>query len=119
MSNSISYISYLASSEENPQHRAHLYEQQTLCTIIAREQIELYLPQIEKMVNNAVSNAMNSAFRNINQALSVDVNRIVDITVKDLNKQFHSEEVSHFIADTLKTQLEDALSKMDLTLIIK
>lgn len=116
---SLSYASYLASSEESIQHRAHVYQFQELATMIAREQIELYLPKIEQMVNNSVSNAMNKALANINQATTIDVNRIVDVTCKELNAQFHSEELSTFVADTLRTTLKEGLSNMDLNLIIK
>ena len=115
---SISYASYLASREESIQHRAHVYEFQELSTMIAREQIEEYLPKIESMVNNAVSNAMSNALARAVNATEIDVNRIVDITIKDMNAQFHSEEVSKFVADNLKASLTDALKNIDVKLII-
>ena len=115
---SLSYASYLASREESIQHRAHVYECQELSTMIAREQIEEYLPKIEAMVNTAVSNAMSNALARAVNATEIDVNRIVDITIKDMNAQFHSEEVSKFVADNLKASLTDALKNIDVKLII-
>lgn len=112
------FASFLASSEENPQHRAHIFEFQEMATMIAREQLELYLPKIEAMVNTAVNNAMSNALSRAVSATEIDVNRIVDITVKDMNAQFHSEEVSKFVADNLRATLTDALKNIDLNLII-
>lgn len=115
---SLSFASYLAGGEESIQHKEHIYQFQELSTMIAREQIEEYLPRIEAMVNNAVNNAIGNALSRAVSATAVDVNRIVDITIKDMNAQFHSEEVSKFIADNLKAELINALQKIDLKLII-
>ena len=53
---SLTYASYLASREENPQHRAHIYEFQELFTMICKEQIDEYLnTKIEPMIENAVA----------------------------------------------------------------
>lgn len=112
------YASFLASSEENPQHRAHIYEFQEMATMIAREQIELYLPKIETMVNNAVSKSLHSALAGVDKATAVDVNEIVSVVVKDMNKEFHSERLRSFVADNLRIKLEDALKNIDLNLII-
>lgn len=112
------YLSYLASSEENPQHRAHIYEFQEMATMIAREQIELYLPKIETMVNNAVSKSLHSALAGVDKATVVDVNEIVSVVIKDMNKEFHSENLRRFVADNLRIKLEDALKNIDLNLII-
>ena len=112
------YASYLASSEENPQHSAHIHEFYELSTMIAREQIEDFLPRIEAMVNTAVSTAMSNALSRAVSATAIDVNRIVDITIKDMNAQFHSEEVSKFVADNLKAELTNALKNIDVKLII-
>lgn len=113
-----SYASYLASGEESIQHKEHIYQFQELSTMIAREQIEEYLPKIEAMVNTAVNNAMSNALSRAVSATAVDVNRIIDITVKQMNAQFHSEEVSNFIADNLKAELTNALKNIDVKLII-
>ena len=115
---SISYASYLASGEDSIQHKEHIYQFQELSTMIAREQIEEYLPKIEAMVNTAVSNAMSNALARAVNATEIDVNRIVDITVQQMHSQFHSEEVSKFVADNLKASLTDALKNIDVKLII-
>lgn len=115
---SLTYVSYLASGEESIQHRAHLYQMQELATMVAKEQIELYLPKIEQMVNNAVSKSINSALSGLDKATEIDVNEIVNVVVKDMNKEWHSESLRSFVADTLKTRLEDALKNIDVKLIV-
>ena len=115
---SLSYASHLASGEDSIQHKMHIYQFQELSTMIAREQIEEYLPRIETMVNNAVSSAMSSALSGVSSATQIDVNRIVDVTIKGMNAQFHSEELSTFIADNLKAELTKALQSIDIKLII-
>jgi len=115
---SLTYASYLASSEESIAHRAHVHEFYELSTMIAKEQILEYLPKIEAMVNSAVSTAMSNALARAVSATAIDVNRIVDITIKDMNAQFHSEEVSKFVADNLKAELTNALKNIDVKLII-
>ena len=119
MANSAMYASYLASHDDNPYHMSHILEFRELSTMIAKEQIEMYLPRIESMINSAVSRSISSALRGTTKALDIDVKRIVDVTCKEMNAQFHSEEISHFFADTLKLKLEDALKNIDLKLIIK
>ena len=46
------------------------------------------------------------------------VNEIVNVVVKDMNKEFHSERLQTFVADTLKMKLEDALKNIDVKLIV-
>lgn len=115
---SLTYASYLASGEESIAHRQHIYQFQELATMIAKEQIELYLPKIEQMVNSAVSKSISSALSGIDKATAVDVNEIVSVVVSDMNKEFHSERLRSFVADTLKTRLEDALKNIDVKLIV-
>lgn len=115
---SMSYASYLASREDSIQHRAHIYEFQEMATMIAREQIELYLPKIEAMVNNAVSKSISSSLSGIDKATTVDVNEIVNFVIKDMNKEFHSEKLRTFVADNLKLKLEEALKNIDVKLIV-
>lgn len=112
------YASYLAGKEESIAHRQHIFEFQELATQIAREQLEEFLPRIEAMVNTAVSTAMSNALARAVSATAIDVNRIVDITIKDMNAQFHSEEVSKFVADNLKAELTNALKNIDVKLIV-
>ncbi len=112
------FASFLASSEDSIQHAQHIQQFYEMATMISKEQIELYLPKIEAMVNTAVNNAMSNALSRAVSATEIDVNRIVDITVKDMNAQFHSEEVSKFVADNLRATLTDALKNIDLNLII-
>lgn len=115
---SVTYASYLSGNSDNPNHISHINEFMELATMIAKEQIEAYLPVIESMVNNAVNSAMSSALSQARYATNIDVNRIVNVTCKGLNAQFHSEELTHWVADTLKVTLEDALSNMDVKLIV-
>ena len=115
---SVTYAGYLASHSDNPYHLNHVYEFNELATMIAKEQIELYMPRIETMVNNTVSRSMSNALASATNAMDIDIKRIVDVTCKELNAQFHSEELSHWVAETLKVRLEDALRNMDITLII-
>lgn len=82
---------------------------------IAHEAIQNEVPNICQSI---VNNALNSAFQSALNGLSVDINRIVDITCKELHAQFHSEEVSHFMAETLKANLIKELNAIDLKLII-
>lgn len=119
MSNSLSYASHLVSNSENPQHTSHIYEFRELATMIAQEQIELYLPRIESMVNSAVHRSISSALTGTSKALDIDIKRIVDVTCKEMNAQFHSEELSHWVADTTKKKLEEALKNIDVKLIIE
>ena len=118
MSSSLTYASYLAGNTDNPYHLNHIYEFTELATMIAKEQIELYLPQIESMVNREVHSAISSALARTSKAMDVDIKRIVDVTCKELHAQFHSEELSHFVADTLKVRLEEALKQIDVKLIV-
>ncbi len=118
MSNSLSYASYLSGHSDNPNHISHVYEFRELATMIAKEQIELALPRIESMVNKAISRSLNSAIAGTTKAMDIDVKRIVDITCKELNAQFHSEQVSNFFADTLRMKLQEALKNIDVKLIV-
>ncbi len=112
------YASYLASGEESI-HREHIYQFQTMATMIAREVCEEYMnTKIEAMVNNAVSKAINSAFSGAMSGINLDVARIVDITVEGLSNQYHSKEVETFLSDALSTELRKALSNIDVSLII-
>lgn len=114
-----SYVSYLASREPSDQHRAHLYEFQELFTMIAKEQIEEYLDtKIEPIINNAVSRAINNAFSGAMSGISLDVERIVNITIEGLSNQYHSKEVDNFLTDALGTELRKALSNIDVSLIV-
>lgn len=115
---SVSYVSYLSSHSDNPYHLNHIHEFKELATMIAKEQIELYMPRIEKVVNNSISRAMSSALAKVGKATQIDVKRIVDFTCKEVNAQFHSEELSHWVADTLKVTLEEALRNVDWKIII-
>ncbi len=116
---SMNYASYLASGEESIQHREHIYQFQTMATMIAREQIEEYLSnKVEPMINNAVSKAINSAFSGAMNGIQIDVARIVDLTIEGLNKQYHSKEVDKFLSDALTEELRKSLSNIDVNLII-
>lgn len=115
---SLTYSSYLSSHSDNQQHSIHIQEFRELSTMIAREQIEEYMPRIESMVNNAVNRSLSNALAGVRTAVDIDVNRIVNVTCKELNAQFHSEELSHFVADTLKVELEEALKNIDIKVII-
>ena len=118
MSNSASsdsYASYLASHNDNPYHLSHIWEFKELATRIAQEQIFEIVPPL---VESAVSKTMNAAFAGAMKGIEIDVNRIVDVTIQGLNKQFHSEEVDKFLAEALGESLRSALSKMDFNLII-
>lgn len=82
---------------------------------IAHETISNEVPNIcREICYEIVNNVFNSAIN----GYSVDINRIVNITCKEMDAQFHSEEVSHFLAETLKAELINSLSKMDLTLTV-
>ena len=112
------YASYLASGEESIAHRAHIHEFYELSTMIAREQIEEFLPRIEEMVNNAVSTAMSNALSRAVSATAIDVNEVVNVVIKDMNKEWHSESLRKFVADNLKAELTNALKNIDVKLII-
>lgn len=116
--NSSSYASYLSGHSDNPYHMNHIYEFRELATIIAKEQIELYLPRIESIVNSAISRSMSSALSGATKAMDVDIKRIVDVTCKDLNAQFHSEKLTHWVAETFRVKLEDALKNINVKLIV-
>lgn len=116
---SLTYASYLASREENPQHRAHIYEFQELFTQICREMIDEYLnTKIEPMVENAVSKAMSTALSRAVSATAIDVNEVVNVVISDMNKTWHSESLRKFVADNLKAELTNALSNIDVSLIV-
>ena len=118
MTSSLSYASYLASNNDNPYHLNHIYEFRELATMIAKEQIEECMPRIESMVNSAMSRAMSNALAGATKATSIDVKRIVDVTCKQLNATFHSEELTNWVAENLKTELETALKNIDIKLIV-
>lgn len=114
-----SYAVHLASGEESILHKEHIYQFQTLANMIAREVCEEYMnTKIEAMVNNAVSKVINSAFSGAMSGISLDVARVVDITVEGLSKQYHSKEVDTFLMDAISTELRKALSNIDVSLII-
>ena len=116
---SLTYASYLASKEENPQHRAHVYEFQELFTMIAKEMIDEYLnTKIEPMIENAVSKAMSNALSRAVSATAIDVNEVVSVVIQDMNKEWHSESLRKFVADNLKAELTDALKNIDVSLIV-
>ena len=115
------YASYLASGEESLQHKEHIFEFHTMATMIAREVCEEYMnTKVEAMVNNAVSKAIQSAFSGAMSGISLDVARVVDITVEGLSNQYHreSKEVDKFLTDALGEELRKALSNIDISLII-
>lgn len=117
--NSVSYASHLASHESNPFHMSHIWEFKELATRVAQEQIIEIVPQmINKAVSQAVSNALSNAFSGAMNGLSLDVERIVDITIEGLSKQYHSKEVDKFFGDALAEELRKALSDIDVKLII-
>ena len=116
---SVSYASYLSSHTDNPEHAIHIQEIKELCTMIAREEIENYMSNIDSLINEAVSRSINNFTSGAAKAIDVDVNRIVDISCKQLSEQFHSEEVSHFVADTLKQRLKTELGNINVKAIIK
>ena len=118
MNRSVSYASYLASRTDSQEHAMHVLEFRDLAVIIAQEQIEDYMPRIEALVNNTISNALSSIVTDATKAINIDVKRIVDITCKEAHAQFHSEEVSNFIAETLQSTLEKELKNIDVKLII-
>lgn len=82
---------------------------------IAQEKIETEVPEICRQI---CYGAINKAFSGLMSGIELDVNRIIDITCKDLSAQFHSEEVSKFIAETLKAEVIKGLSNLDLSIII-
>lgn len=121
MSNSQSYAVYLASGEDSIQHKNHIYQFQTLANMIAREVCDEYLQtKIEPMINNIVSNAINKAFSGAMNGINLDVERIVDTTITGLSKQYHeqSREVDKFLSDALCKEVKNALSNINLELII-
>jgi len=116
---SISYASYLASREPSEQHRAHIYEFQELFTMICKEQIDEYLnTKIEPMVESAVSKAMSDALARAVGATAIDCNEIINVVIKDMNKEWHSESLRKFVAENLKAELTDALKNIDVSLIV-
>ena len=116
---SLSYAMYLSGGEQNPQHKSHIGEFYQLSTMIAREQIDEYLStKIEPMIQSAVSKAVNDAFSGAMSGIPLDVERIVNITVEGLSRQYHSKEVDNFLADALGAELRKALSNIDVSLII-
>lgn len=112
---STSYASYLASHNENPYHLSHIWEFKELATRIAQEQI---LEMVPPLVESAVSKSMSEAFSGAMKGIEIDVNRIVEITIQGLNKQFHSEEVDQFLAEALSESLRNALKIVDVNLIV-
>ena len=121
MMSSQSYAVYLASGEDSIQHKEHIYQFQNLANMIAREVCEEYMnTKVEAMVNNAVSKAMNTAFSSAMNGINLDVERIVDTTITGLSKQYHtqSREVDKFLSEALCKEIRNALSNIDLELII-
>ena len=116
---SVSYASYLSSRTDNPEHAAHIQEFKELCTMIVREELEDYTSRINSMINDSVSSAMSGFLSNASGAMDIDIKRIVDISCKELNAQFHSEEVSRFLAETLRQKLETELRNINVNMIIK
>lgn len=82
---------------------------------IAHETIQNEVPNICKSI---CYDAINKAFSSAMNGLAVDLNRIVEITCKEMNAQFHSEEVSHFFYEVCQRELKEALSNIDINLII-
>lgn len=116
-----SYAVYLASGEDSIQHKEHIYQFQNLANMIAREVCEEYMnTKVEAMVNNAVSKAMNIAFSSAMNGINLDVERIIDTTITGLSKQYHtqSREVDKFLSEALCKEIRNALSNIDLKLII-
>ena len=114
-----SYVSYLASREESEQHRRHLYEFHEIFTMLCREMIEEYLnTKIEPMIESAVSKAMSDALSRAVSATAIDVNEVVNVVIKDMNKEWHSESLRKFVADNLKAELTNALRNIDVSLIV-
>ena len=83
---------------------------------IAKEQIELLVPQI---VNDACNRAISNMLSGLDRGITYDCNSILDVVIKDLNKQWHSEELTRFISTSVRDELQNNLDKIDLTLILK
>ena len=96
----------------NPIHNdVHLQQMRD----IAHETIQNEVPNICRSI---CYDAINRAFNSAMSGLAVDINRIIEITCKEMNAQFHSEEVSHFFYEVCQKELINALSNIDISLII-
>lgn len=83
---------------------------------IAKEQIEILVPPI---VNNICNQMMNNIMSGLHSGVQYDCNSVLDVFIKDLNKQWHSEELTQFIGTAVRDEIQRNLDKLDLTLILK
>ena len=111
-----SYASYLASHNDNPYHLSHIWEFRELATRIAQEQINEIVPQL---VRETCYKVMNEAFSGAMKGIEYDVKSILDISIKDLNEQWHSERVTQFIGEAVREELKKSLSSIDISLILQ
>lgn len=83
---------------------------------ISREQIELLVPPL---VNNACNSMISDLLSGLNSGIQYDCESILDVFIKDLNKQWHSEKLTEFISTSIRDEIQRNLDKIDLTLILK
>jgi len=83
---------------------------------IAQEQIELLVPQ---MVSNICNQMLSNLLSGLDRGVEYDCNTALDVIIKDLNKQWHSEELTKFIGTAVRDELQRNIDKLDLTLILK
>ena len=83
---------------------------------IAKEQIELLVPPL---VNNICNSIMSNLVSGLNGGVEYDCNSILDVSIKSLNKQWHSEELTKFIGTAVRDEIQKKLNKVDLNLILK
>lgn len=106
-------MSYPSSYYEiNPIHdTVHLQQMRD----IAKEQIELLVPEI---VSNICNSIISQAFSGLARGVEYDCKSILDIHVDSLRKQWHSEEVNRYIGEGVKAEIMKNLDNFDISLIL-
>ena len=83
---------------------------------IAEQQINILVPPI---INDVCNRMMSNLLSGLHNGIQYDCNSILDVSLKSINKQWHSEELIKFIGTSVRDELQRNIDKIDLKLILK
>lgn len=109
--NSVSYISYLSSREDNPYHLNHIYEFSELSKKIALDTIQEVVPDMVKDI--CVNTVKEYLEGNIGNGVNYDIHSIAEISIKDFNKMFRSEAFSKFMSQAITDEIQKRINEID------
>ena len=113
---SVSYISYLAGHDENPNHLEHIYEFAEMSKRIALEQIYEIVPAlVEEIALKVIKQYLES---NIGNGVNYDIHSVASVSIEQFNKIFRSEQFSRFMSDAITDEIRKRIQEIDFNIKI-